>query len=54
VRLRDEAKIPMVYVSHQAGEIVRLASQVVRVEDGKVQAIGGLELLDVSPSEMVY
>jgi molybdate transport system ATP-binding protein len=54
VRLRDEAHIPMVYVSHQAGEIVRLASQVVRVEDGRVQAIGGLELLDVSPSEMVY
>jgi molybdate transport system ATP-binding protein len=54
VRLRDEAHIPMVYVSHQAGEIVRLASQVVRVEDGTVLAIGGLELLDVSPAEMVY
>ena len=33
-RLRDEAKVPMVYVSHQAGEITRLASQVVRIEDG--------------------
>jgi molybdate transport system ATP-binding protein len=54
VRLRDEARIPMVYVSHQAGEIVRLASQVVRVEDGKVEAIGGLELLDISPAEMIY
>jgi len=54
VRLRDEAHIPMVYVSHQAGEIVRLASQVVRIEDGRVRAIGGLELLDVNPSEMVY
>jgi molybdate transport system ATP-binding protein len=54
VRLRDEAGIPMVYVSHQAGEIVRLASQVVRIEDGKVGAIGGLELLDVSPAEMTY
>jgi molybdate transport system ATP-binding protein len=44
-RLRDEAKVPMIYVSHQAGEIQRLCSQVVRVEDGRVQAVGGLELL---------
>ena len=53
-RLRDEAKVPMVYVSHQAGEIIRLASQVVRIEDGRVQAVGGVELLDVKPEEMVY
>jgi molybdate transport system ATP-binding protein len=46
-RLRDEAKVPMVYVSHQAGEIVKLASQVVRIEDGTVLGSGGLELLDV-------
>jgi molybdate transport system ATP-binding protein len=45
-RLRDEAKVPMIYVSHQAGEILRLASQVVRIEDGRVLAVGGLELLD--------
>jgi molybdate transport system ATP-binding protein len=45
-RLRDEAHVPMIYVSHQAGEIQRLASQVVRIEDGRVQAVGGLELLD--------
>ena len=45
-RLRDEAKVPMIYVSHQAGEITRLASQVVRIEDGQVLAAGGLELLD--------
>ena len=45
-RLRDEAKVPMIYVSHQAGEILRLASQVVRIEDGRVLAAGGLELLD--------
>jgi ABC-type molybdate transport system ATPase subunit len=36
----------MIYVSHQAGEIKRLCSQVVRVEDGQVAAAGGLELLD--------
>jgi molybdate transport system ATP-binding protein len=45
-RLRDEAKVPMIYVSHQAGEISRLCSQVVRIEDGRVAATGGLELLD--------
>jgi molybdate transport system ATP-binding protein len=45
-RLRDEAKVPMIYVSHLAGEIQRLCSQVVRLEDGHVQATGGLELLD--------
>jgi molybdate transport system ATP-binding protein len=45
-RLRDEAKVPMIYVSHQAGEIQKLCSQVVRIEDGHVQSSGGLELLD--------
>jgi molybdate transport system ATP-binding protein len=45
-RLRDDAKVPMIYVSHQAGEIQKLCSQVVRIEDGRVQANGGLELLD--------
>jgi molybdate transport system ATP-binding protein len=49
-RLRDEAKVPMIYVSHQAGEILRLASQVVRIEDGRVLAVGGLELLDAEPA----
>ena len=44
-RLRDEAHVPMIYVSHQAGEIQRLCSQVVRIEDCRVEASGGLELL---------
>jgi molybdate transport system ATP-binding protein len=54
VRLRDEAKVPMVYVSHQAGEIIRLASQVVRIDDGRVLAIGGHELLDLRPEDMAH
>jgi molybdate transport system ATP-binding protein len=54
VRLRDEAKVPMVYVSHQAGEILRLASQVARIEDGRVLAVGGLELLDAERREMIF
>lgn len=51
-RLRDEAKVPMIYVSHQAGEITRIASQVVRIEDGAVIAAGGLDLLDAERPEM--
>ena len=53
-KLRDEAKVPMIYVSHQAGEIVRVASQVVRIEDGRVLAAGGLELLDAERREMTF
>jgi molybdate transport system ATP-binding protein len=52
-RLRDEAKVPIVYVSHQAGEIVRIASQIVQIEDGRVHSIGGLDLLDAERRDMV-
>ena len=46
VRLRDDAGIPIVYVSHTPAELRRIATTVVRIEDGRVAAIGGLELLD--------
>jgi molybdate transport system ATP-binding protein len=39
-RLRDEFKIPIVYVSHAIEEVVRLASKVVVLEAGRVKAIG--------------
>jgi molybdate transport system ATP-binding protein len=45
-RLRDEAGVPMVYVSHQAGELRRIATTVVRLDAGRVTAVGGEELLD--------
>jgi molybdate transport system ATP-binding protein len=45
-RLRDEAGMPMVYVSHTAEEVRRIATSVVRVEAGRVVAVGGVELLD--------
>jgi molybdate transport system ATP-binding protein len=45
-RLRDEGRVPMVYVSHYAGELRRIATSVVRVEGGRVTAVGGLDLLD--------
>jgi molybdate transport system ATP-binding protein len=44
-RLRDESGVPMVYVSHQADEVRRIAGTVVRLDDGKVTAVGGTELL---------
>jgi molybdate transport system ATP-binding protein len=45
-RLRDAAKVPMVYVSHQAAEVKRIATRVVRLEAGRIVAVGGFELLD--------
>jgi molybdate transport system ATP-binding protein len=44
-RLRDEAKMPMIYVSHDPNEVRTLASRVVLLEDGRVKATGGVELL---------
>jgi molybdate transport system ATP-binding protein len=51
VRLRDEAQVPMVYVSHHAGELRRIATAVVRLEGGRVRAAGGLELLDEADAD---
>jgi molybdate transport system ATP-binding protein len=44
-RLRDEGSVPMIYVSHDAAEVRRIASRVVRIEGGRVTAAGGAELL---------
>jgi len=45
VRLRDEIKLPMVYVSHDANEVKALANRVVFVEDGRVVAVGGIDMI---------
>jgi molybdate transport system ATP-binding protein len=45
VRLRDEAGVPMVYVSHDAGEMRQLATQIVMLRRGRVIAFGGIEVL---------
>jgi molybdate transport system ATP-binding protein len=47
-RLRDEARVPMIYVSHDAGEVQRVATRIVTMENGRVTAAGGVELLGVS------
>src|SRR5262249_54229526 len=44
-RLRDDGGVPMIYVSHHAAEVRRLATAVVRIDGGRVAATGGLELI---------
>ena len=45
MRLRDEANVPMVYVSHDADEMRQLATQVVMLKRGRIAAFGGVEVL---------
>jgi molybdate transport system ATP-binding protein len=45
VRLRDEARIPMVYVSHDAAEMRQLATQIVLLQRGNVSSFGGVKVL---------
>lgn len=39
-RLRDEVKVPMLYVTHDISEVARLATTMVVTHDGKVAACG--------------
>jgi molybdate transport system ATP-binding protein len=39
-RLRDEMRVPIVYVSHSVAEVARLATTLVVLSDGEVAAIG--------------
>ncbi|GAC1421630.1 MAG: hypothetical protein NVSMB62_16730 [Acidobacteriaceae bacterium] len=41
-RLRDEAQIPIIYVSHSVAEVVRLADTLVVLEEGRLTAAGRL------------
>lgn len=41
-RLRDELRIPMLYVTHSGDEVARLADHLVLLEDGRVRAAGPL------------
>jgi len=46
-RLRDDAGVPIVYVSHSAAEVARLATTVVILTEGKVAAVG--PVIDILP-----
>lgn len=48
-KLRDELSIPIVYVSHQFEEVLRLATHVVLMERGKVLSQGSLDELSLHP-----
>ncbi len=52
-RLRDETRIPIVYVSHAVAEVARLATTIVLMSDGRVDAVGSvaevLGRLDLAP-----
>jgi molybdate transport system ATP-binding protein len=50
VRLRDEARIPMVYVSHDAAELRQLATQIVMLRHGRIAAFGGVRVLPGPPN----
>ena len=50
VRLRDEANVPMVYVSHDAAELRQLATQIVMLRGGRVTALGGVKVLPGAPA----
>jgi len=42
-RLRDQAGVPIVYVSHAVAEVTRLANTIVLITDGRVRAVGPLQ-----------
>lgn len=56
--LREEIKIPVVYVSHAVEEVVRLADTVVLMSSGRVVAVGNVEEVmgrpDLRPAAGVF
>jgi molybdate transport system ATP-binding protein len=50
LRLRDE-RVPMIYVSHHAAELRRIATTIVRIEAGRVTGVGGMELLETADAD---
>jgi molybdate transport system ATP-binding protein len=55
-RLRDEAKLPMIYVSHNVDEVARLADEIAVLRDGRLVAQGSvfdlltrIEATDIPP-----
>jgi len=54
-KMRDELKIPMLYVTHSADEAARLADQLVVLERGQIKAAGAVaEVLSASASPLAH
>ncbi len=49
-RLRDEAGVPILYVSHAAAEVARLATTLVLLRDGRVVGAGPVEAVLADPA----
>ena len=49
-RLRDHFSLPMVYVSHQFDEVLRLATHLVVMEQGRVAAAGEMGAVSLHPA----
>ncbi|WP_420585030.1 molybdenum ABC transporter ATP-binding protein [Ruegeria sp.] len=49
-RLRDEVSVPILYVTHSAAEVARLATSVVALQDGKVVRHGPASEVMADPS----
>jgi molybdate transport system ATP-binding protein len=49
-RLRDRLAIPIMYVSHQFDEVLRLATHLVLMEEGRVVASGLLSAVSLDPA----
>jgi molybdate transport system ATP-binding protein len=47
--LRDELSIPMIYVSHQFDEVLRLATHIVLMQSGTVAAEGNITQMSLDP-----
>lgn len=52
IRLRDQLELPMIYVTHDAGEALALAQRVLILEDGRIAASGEANELLRSPAAL--
>jgi molybdate transport system ATP-binding protein len=53
-RLRDEVRVPIVYVSHSLDEVVRLADAIVLLSEGRVLGAGSVREMTARPELRPY
>jgi molybdate transport system ATP-binding protein len=49
-RLRDQLSIPMIFVSHQFEDVLRLATQILVMDAGRIVASGDVSSVSLSPA----